>query len=118
MSTDRGPAAVVDSSSIRRGTVVKQSSMIKSGIGLLIGLALAVTACGGNSNSTSGTKTGGILVVGRTADIDLLDPHKATAFQTVQSLEQIYDTLVGFDKDLNLIPRLATKWGRASRAKR
>jgi peptide/nickel transport system substrate-binding protein len=110
MSTDRGPAAVVDWSSIRRGTIVKQSSLIRSGIGLVLGLAMAATACGGNSNSTSGTKVGGILVVGRTADIDLLDPHKATAFQTVQSLEQIYDTLVGFDKNLNLIPRLATKW--------
>jgi peptide/nickel transport system substrate-binding protein len=108
MSTDRGPAAVVDSSSIQRGTIVKQSSIIRSGVGLLIGIAMAATACG-NSNPTS-TNVGGILVVGRTADIDLLDPHKATAFQTVQSLEQIYDTLVGFDKNLNLIPRLATKW--------
>src|ERR1700692_3300363 len=100
MSTVRGPAAVVDSSSIRRGTVVKQSSIIRSGIGLLIGLAIAATACGSNSNPTSSTKIGGILVVGRTADIDLLDPHKATAFQTVQSLEQIYDTLVGFEKHI------------------
>jgi len=99
-----------NSSSIQRGTSVKHSSIIRSGIGLVLGVAMAVTACGGNSGSTSGTKIGGTLVVGRTADIDLLDPHKATAFQTVQSLEQIYDTLVGFDKDLNLIPRLATKW--------
>jgi peptide/nickel transport system substrate-binding protein len=89
---------------------VKHNSMIRSGIGLVLGLAMAATACGGNSTSNSTTKIGGTLVVGRTADIDLLDPHKATAFQTVQSLEQIYDTLVGFDKDLNLVPRLATKW--------
>jgi len=89
---------------------VKHHSMIRSGIGLVLGLVMAVTACGGNSSSNSTIKIGGTLVVGRTADIDLLDPHKATAFQTVQSLEQIYDTLVGFDKDLNLIPRLATKW--------
>lgn len=74
-------------------------------------LALVATACGGGGGTSSGSgKAGGTLVVGRTADIDLLDPHKATAFQTVQSLELIYGTLVQFDKNLNVVPGLATKW--------
>ncbi len=76
-------------------------------------LMLAVVACGGG-NSSGGGKAGGTLVVGRTADIDLLDPQKATAFQTVQSLEQIYGTLVQFDKNLNVVPGLATKWTYSS----
>ena len=30
------------------------------------------------------------LVVGRTGDIDNLDPHLATAFQTIDALELVY----------------------------
>src|SRR5690606_11023517 len=36
---------------------------------------------------------GGRLIVARTGDIDNLDPHLATAFQTYQTLELVYDTL-------------------------
>jgi peptide/nickel transport system substrate-binding protein len=80
-------------------------------LAMLVMVLTVAAACQGSGTSGSGsTKVGGTLVVGRTADIDLLDPHKATAFQTVQSLEQIYDSLVEFDRNLNLVPGLATKW--------
>ncbi len=54
--------------------------------------------------------TGGTVVVGRTGDIDNLDPHLATAFQTIDALELVYDSLTELDADLNVHPALATDW--------
>lgn len=50
------------------------------------------------------------IVVGRTGDIDNLDPHLATAFQTIDALELVYDTLFELDADLTIQPGLATDW--------
>ena len=54
--------------------------------------------------------TGGTLAIGRTGDIDKLDPHLATAFQTIDALELVYDTLFELDPELNVQPGLATEW--------
>jgi peptide/nickel transport system substrate-binding protein len=54
--------------------------------------------------------TGGTLMIGRTGDIDQLDPHLATAFQTIDALELVYDTLFELDPELNVQPGLATEW--------
>src|SRR5918992_4783728 len=63
----------------------------------------------GDGNGTSPTQaTGGTVVVGRTGDIDNLDPHLATAFQTIDALEMIYDTLFELDAELSIQPGLAT----------
>ena len=65
----------------------------------------------GDGNGTSPTQaTGGTVVVGRTGDIDNLDPHLATAFQTIDALEMIYDTLFELDAELSIQPGLATGW--------
>ncbi|HZD06232.1 MAG TPA: hypothetical protein VE173_15080, partial [Longimicrobiales bacterium] len=74
-----------------------------------------VTTSGGTATSVGGTATteaagGGTIVVGRTGDIDNLDPHLATAFQTIDALELVYDTLFELDSDLNVKPGLATDW--------
>ena len=50
------------------------------------------------------------LVVGRTGDIDNLDPHLATAFQTIDALELVFDSLTELDPDLTVQPGLATEW--------
>src|SRR5919198_2499533 len=58
----------------------------------LIALGAALLA----SAALVGASTGGVraarptLVVGRTADVNTLDPHKSTAFQAVQTLDLIY----------------------------
>lgn len=53
---------------------------------------------------------GGTLVVARSGDIDNLDPHLATAFQTIEALELTYDSLLELDPDLSVQPGLATEW--------
>ena len=94
----------------------------------LLAFALIVAACGGGSSDGTdapgateapggGGDTspppegqGGTLVVGRTGDVDVLDPHLATAFQSVRTLELVYDTLFLLDSDLLVGPGLAEEW--------
>ena len=78
-------------------------------------LAVALAACspaGSGSSSASGSsvQSGGTYVVARTGDVDKLDPQLATAFQTVETLDLVYDRLVRIDNKGNLVPDLATKW--------
>lgn len=85
-------------------------------------LALVLLAGCSSSDSTSpdatGTATptsaaptpGGDLVIGVTSDPDTLDPWKATQFQAVNVLQNLYGTLTEFDQDLAVVPGLATSW--------
>lgn len=79
--------------------------------------ALLLAGCGGSDDDPQSgagaqgqAKTGGTLLVARTGDITGLDPHTATAFQTVQALELVHGTLVRLDADLNVVPGLAESW--------
>ncbi|HEY7582873.1 MAG TPA: ABC transporter substrate-binding protein [Acidimicrobiia bacterium] len=59
---------------------------------------------------TTAAAAAGRVIVGRTGDIDNLDPHLATAFQTIDALELVHDTLFELDADLNIQPALATDY--------
>ncbi len=91
----------------------------------LIVIMLAIAACGGSGTDDGAGATsapdadsgeapaggeGGTLVVGRTGDIDVLDPHLATAFQSVRTLELVYDTLFMLNPELLVEPGLAESW--------
>ena len=78
-----------------------------SGTGTGTGTTVTGTA---GPTSEAPVASGGTVVVGRTGDIDNLDPHLATAFQTIDALELIYDSLTELDADLNVVPALATDW--------
>jgi peptide/nickel transport system substrate-binding protein len=85
-------------------------------------VAVSLAACspsssGGGSASSSGSSGNGTYVVARTGDIDKLDPQKATAFQTDETLDLVYDRLVRTDGQGNLTPDLATKWQTSSDGK-
>ena len=53
---------------------------------------------------------GGVLTIARSADVDNLDPHLATAFQSRQALELIFETLTEFNEDLEVVDGLAEDW--------
>lgn len=85
----------------------------------LVTAALALAACsgaddggsdGGNDGATGGGSGGGTLVVGTTSDPDTLFPWKATQFQAVHLLQNVYGTLTGFDDELEVVPALAESW--------
>ena len=69
----------------------------------------------GDGNTEGGGKG---LVLARTGDVDKLDPHLATAFQTIQTLGLVYDRLVTTDNDGKIIPGLAEKWEQSRRTAR
>ena len=46
-----------------------------------------------------------------------LDPHKQPAFPSIRLLELIYEPLVRFDADLNVIPAIASSWEFSADAK-
>ncbi|MET4097319.1 ABC transporter substrate-binding protein [Arthrobacter sp. UYCu712] len=83
-----------------------------SAIAIAAAVSVTSTACGAQAPqpAASAGKSGGNLVVGVTTDPDTLFPWKATQFQAVSVLQNIYGTLTEFDKDLTVVPGLATSW--------
>jgi peptide/nickel transport system substrate-binding protein len=50
------------------------------------------------------------LTIGVRAGPDSIDPHWSTLGSQAESLRHIFDTLVGVDENLQLVPALATSW--------
>lgn len=85
---------------------------------LLFALALGATACdSGDPVDVDPDDEGGVAAEGGTfiaaiaAEPDQLDPHLTTAYPSFQVLENVYDTLVQPNADLQFEPALATEWG-------
>lgn len=80
-------------------------------VGLAAAVALTITGCSSAQPApTEAGAAGGSLVVGVTSDPDTLFPWKATQFQAVNVLQNLYGTLTEFDADLNVVPGLAESW--------
>lgn len=91
-------------------------------------LSIALYGCSGKRTNTKQSKTpadenqsstesvegkptyGGSVTVGITQDLDSLDPHKAVAAGTKEVLFNIFEGLVKFDKDGNLVPAVAKSY--------
>jgi peptide/nickel transport system substrate-binding protein len=92
------------------GTRAKRASF--AAIGLAATFALVLTGCTPSSETENkpAASSGGSLVVGVTSDPDTLFPWKATQFQAVNVLQNLYGTLTEFDTDLKVVPGLAESW--------
>ncbi|WP_126426192.1 glutathione ABC transporter substrate-binding protein [Brevibacillus marinus] len=87
---------------------------------LLISILLVVSACGGSSgaNETSSTSNAPEqsavepkdLVVAFGAEPLTLDPHDADDAVSNQANNILYDKLVTFDRNNQIVPELATEW--------
>ncbi|MCK8778529.1 ABC transporter substrate-binding protein [Rhizobium sp. NTR19] len=78
--------------------------------GLALGVALGAAAIAAPASAAT-------LKMAWKQDATGLDPHKQTAFSSIRLLELIYEPLVRFDKDLQIVPALATSWEFAADAK-
>jgi peptide/nickel transport system substrate-binding protein len=77
-----------------------------------VAAAVLLSACSGGGDAPAGGGTGedAGLVIGATSDPDTLFPWKATQFQAVHVLEQLYGTLTELDENLEVVPGLAESW--------
>lgn len=82
-------------------------------------LVLLLAACSGNdgANNTEsggetaeGDKQGGTLVYGRGADSVSLDPINVTDGESIRVTHNIFETLLEYDHNLELQPKLATEY--------
>jgi len=79
-----------------------------------------VAGCGGGGDSvdvggsgdsgSSSSGSGGVLAAAIGGEPDQLDPHKTSAYYSFEVLENVYDTLVEPDENLEVQPSLATDW--------
>lgn len=91
-------------------------SRTRASAAALAATSLVLAACtgggddGGDDGATNGDGAGGALVVGVTSDPDTLFPWKATQFQAIDVLTNLYGTLTELDADLEVVPGLAEEW--------
>ncbi len=89
---------------------LSRSTTVRKGAGVASLAALAVGGLVTTASASTASEGGGDLVIGVTSDPDTLFPWKATQFQAVNVLQNIYGTLTEFDQDLNVVPGLAESW--------
>jgi peptide/nickel transport system substrate-binding protein len=71
---------------------------------------LAIAACGGSSTGGAPAGPRDTLVFAASADATTLDPHNTTDTESDQVIMMMYETLIGFDQDMKIVPRLAERW--------
>jgi peptide/nickel transport system substrate-binding protein len=96
---------------------------LRGALGLLAATAL-LAGCGsgegvdvdggGSADSSdgggSGGGAGGVLTAAIGGEPDQLDPHKTSAYYSFEVLENVYDTLVEPNENLEVEPSIATDW--------
>ncbi|HHY14464.1 MAG TPA: ABC transporter substrate-binding protein, partial [Firmicutes bacterium] len=63
-----------------------------------------------NSAVLAEPKSGGTLIIATEKDAYILDPGRTNDLPSNAICDQIFDTLVAFDENLDLIPHIATSW--------
>ncbi|MFI7586082.1 ABC transporter substrate-binding protein [Spongisporangium articulatum] len=80
-------------------------------LGTAATLVVAGCSAGSGVNTGGGSGTGaGTLNAAIAGEPDQLDPHKTTSYMSFEVLENVYDTLVEPDENLEMQPALAESW--------
>jgi peptide/nickel transport system substrate-binding protein len=98
--------------------LIEKKKLFKGIAGLMIAAVMLVTQACSTSNVESetagkqgGGSEGGVLKVVRLSDATNLDPHFITDIPSANVLYQkVYESLVTFDKDMEIVPSLAKSW--------
>ncbi len=77
---------------------------------MAIVLILGVMGCSTGERVDLGDEASNNLIAAIAGEPDQLDPHKTTAYFSFQVLENVYDTLVEPDANLQMRPALAESW--------
>lgn len=75
--------------------------------------AIVLTSCSGTATGTSGSSRADTVIIGTGATPQSLDPVLASDVQTDFTDAAMYDKLVGYDENGELVPQIATEWSYA-----
>jgi peptide/nickel transport system substrate-binding protein len=78
-------------------------------VGVVV-LVMSLTGCSTGRRVDLGGQLSGNLVAAIAGEPDQLDPHKTSAYFSFEVLENVFDTLVEPDADLQMRPALAQSW--------
>ncbi len=76
----------------------------------VLALVLGMTACSTGERVDLGDNSAGNLIAAIAGEPDQLDPHKTSAYFSFEVLENVFDTLVEPDANLDMRPALAESW--------
>ena len=79
-------------------------------VGVAICLVIALTGCSPGDRVDLGDVSSGNLIAAIAGEPDQLDPHKTSAYFSFEVLENVFDTLVEPDENLEMRPALAASW--------
>ena len=77
---------------------------------IVASLVLVLSACSTGEKVDLGGDTSGRLIAAIKGEPDQLDPNKTSAYFSFEVLENVYDTLVEPDANLEMRPALAESW--------
>lgn len=77
---------------------------------MVLALLAALTGCSTGERVDLGDAAAGNLIAAIAGEPDQLDPHKTTAYFSFEVLENVFDTLVEPDANLEMRPALAESW--------
>lgn len=83
---------------------------VTAAVAAIASLMLALTACSPGQRVDLGDDVSGNLIAAISGEPDQLDPHKTTAYFSFEVLENVFDTLVEPDENLEMRPALADSW--------
>ncbi|MGV0717196.1 ABC transporter substrate-binding protein [Mycolicibacterium sp. XJ662] len=83
---------------------------VAAAVATIATLILTVTACSPGQRVDLGDDVAGNLIAAISGEPDQLDPHKTTAYFSFEVLENVFDTLVEPDENLEMRPALAESW--------
>jgi peptide/nickel transport system substrate-binding protein len=81
-----------------------------SAVGLIASVIFALVACSTGEKVDLGDDAAGRLIAAIAGEPDQLDPNKTSAYFSFEVLENVYDTLVEPDANLQMRPALAESW--------
>ncbi|BBY15286.1 ABC transporter substrate-binding protein [Mycolicibacterium litorale] len=89
---------------------MRRDAVLAACLALTAALLLAMTGCSTGERVDLGDAASGNLVAAIAGEPDQLDPHKTSAYFSFEVLENVFDTLVEPDANLEMRPALAESW--------
>src|SRR4051812_47304310 len=79
-------------------------------VGIITAVVCALSACSTGERVDLGDQASGNLIAAIAGEPDQLDPQKTSAYFSFEVLENVFDTLVEPDENLEMRPALAESW--------